>query len=163
MIMKRFFSLLMITVMLLALFTACNAGKTYTVEELSLTLPDGYVEVPQTLRGASFESETMAVKIIRESRSVVEAAAGGNTVTLTAYAELVLQSNRLELPLTDHGNYIAYQYIAHDEEVAQDFTYYVTLHKSDDAYWLVQFIAHKNLFDGKASEINDILESLSFS
>ena len=164
--MKRLFSHLIIYTVCLLLVLSLSACKnteiTYTVEEMQITRTEDFVEVPTTRRGSSFEKKDMAIKIIRESRSVVEDAAGHSDVSLETYADLILESNRLTLPITREKSCLSYQYTALDEVVNKNYTYYVTLHKSDDAFWLVQFIAAEDSFEDKRNEINTYLDSIVF-
>ena len=160
--MKRTLCLLLILLCLIPTLAACSDGTVRTVEEMKITLPDTFIEVPTTRRGSSFESENMGIKIVRESKSVVEEVAGQSDVSLETYAELVLKHNKLDLPLERVENCLTYSYTAFDEEVGQNFTYYVTVHKSNDAYWLVQFITRETLFDDYTDDIATYLDSITF-
>ena len=160
--MKRTLCLILALLCFLPVFTACTKGTTYAVEEMKITLPDGFIEVPTTRRGSSFESERMAIKVVRESRSVVEDVADTGDVSLETYADLVLAHNKLDLPLERKENCLAYSYVALDEEVNMNFTYYVTVHKSRDAYWLVQFIVRESDYDDYTDEIETYLKSIEF-
>lgn len=160
--MKRSLCLVLCLILLLS-FAACKEkGSVYSCEEMKITLPDGFVEVQTVRRGTSFESEYMSIKIVRESKSVVEDVAGYEGVTLEAYADLVLKQNRLDLPLTKKGSCLTYTYTAFDEEVSQNFTYYVTVHKSENAYWLVQFIVRDAFYSDYQAEIATYLASITF-
>ena len=160
--MKRLICLFLTVLCMLPLFTACAQSTTYTVEEMKITLPDGFIEVPTTRRGSSFESEDMGIKVIRESRDVVEGVAGSSDVSLETYADLVLTHNKLDLPLERKGDCLTYSYVALDEEVNLNFTYYVTVHKSRNAYWLVQFIVRESEYESFKDEIETYLDSIEF-
>lgn len=159
--MKRFITLFTL-LSLLCTLTACQNTKTFSAEEMTITLTNEFVEVPSTRKGGAFESPDMFIRVVRESRSVVEDVAGHSDVALETYTDLVLAANKLSLPVTREKNCLTYEYTALDEEVGRYYTYYVTVHKSRDAFWLIQFIVDETDYADKQAEIATYLESIEF-
>ncbi|MBR2987649.1 MAG: hypothetical protein IKC63_06480 [Clostridia bacterium] len=160
---KRMIAVFSIFFLCLSFFSCNSKALTFSAEELSITLTDEFVEVPTTRRGGAFESPEMFIRVVRESRSVVEEIAGQSDVSLETYTDLVLKSNRLDLPVTPEKTCLTYEYTAFDETVGRYYTYYVTVHKSRDAFWLVQFVTDKQDYSDLHDEIETYLESITFN
>ena len=138
--MKRTVALLLLTVLL---FSVCACGKsntkTLTQDEFSITLSDDYGMVPHISYFVSYETaDKKAVLVTRNKKDIVEEVAGKPDISLLEYANLVIQTNRKgEDPKTKDG-VTYYTYTSHTDGV--DYTYLATVHKSENAFWLVQFV-----------------------
>ncbi len=113
--------------------------KVFTVGEMSITLTDKYDVMEQTdSKGAYYTDETVVV-ITNEALSLFEG--DGIINTKEDYADLVIYANSMEnsVVLTKNGVvYFEYTEIIEDEG---EFTYIATVHKSENAFWLIQFAA----------------------
>lgn len=137
--MKLFRSLLATTFAILMLFSLSACGDdVYTVKELSITLPNDFVEMPSISFTACFETvdedDSEAVLIIREKEETVFKVAGKTDVSVEEYAALVIKANGMGFKPSQKDGIVYYTY------EKNDLFYLVTLHRSEDCYWLVQFV-----------------------
>lgn len=106
--------------------------KDFSVDGMTITLTDRFTEKSYVSMNAYYESPTAIVSVIKEDFA-------GTNYTMTEYAELVMQVNGLDSVITvsTQNTYASFSY---EKEVSgKEFSYYATCHKSEEAYWLIQF------------------------
>ncbi len=139
--MKRIIAIALLFAMVLT-FAGCSVkdtkSKVFTCEELSVTLNEGYVETEMEGYDACFDSSTVAVFILKEEFSLME---GFEDYTLEQYADLVLQANSARSPeRADTDGLTCMKYSFFNAEENETYTYLASLYKSDNAFWMVQFV-----------------------
>lgn len=161
--MKRFLPLLALILLTTLLLGGCKkyADKVFSEGELSITLTDEFSESPRIAFTAAYESYDVAVLIIRESAETIQAAAGSEEVSLDAYAEMLLEVNRLSADIVKEEGLTTYTYAKEADGI--DYTYFVTLHRSDEAYWMVQFVTQTSLFEEKKPTLLEYALSVRFT
>jgi hypothetical protein len=128
--------------MLLAL-TGCPLGgaaeKTFTRDGLTITLTDEFTE-KDDLDGQTvyFEALRYIATALKEEFSMFEEfGIDAGNMSIDEYAELVVEVNGFNTSVVKKDGLTTFKYEA--SVGGQDFTYFATVHKSADAFWLVQF------------------------
>lgn len=162
--MKRFLSLCSLLLIGALLFTGCKEApaKTFTVDELSITLTEDFSESPRLAFTAAYEAYDTAVLIIRENRDTIEAAAKKKDVSLNEYAVMVLNANQLTVSTVEEEGILTYTYSRKNSDDGVDYTYFVTLHRSEEAFWLVQFVTKTSRFQKEKPTLLDYARSITF-
>lgn len=162
--MKKIISLFLVLATLLT-FAGCSIkdrkDKVFTCEELSIVLNDGYVETQVEGYTACFDSSTVAVFVLKEEFSLM---AGFEDYTLEQYADLVLQANSIRNPQradTDGLTCMKYSYF--NTEKNQDYTYLASLYKSDNAFWMVQFVCESEDYPEHEAYFIERAKTVKFS
>ncbi len=165
--MKRFLSFCSLLLISSLLFSGCKEepapAKTFTVDELSITLTEDFSESPRLAFTAAYEShDHTAVLIIRESADIIEQAAGKKDVSLNEYAVMVLNANQLTVSTVEEEGILTYTYSRKNADDGVDYTYFVTLHQSEEAFWLVQFVTQTNRFKKEKNSLLGYAASITF-
>ena len=137
--MKKLLSLVLVLVLLVALVSCGKAQpKTFTSSGMSITLTSAFKENPQEGYTTCYDSAKVAVFVLKESFSIQP---GVENLTLDEYAALVRQSNASKSPseITTQDGIYSMEYTFLNESENQTYSYYCTMFKSSDAFWLVQF------------------------
>lgn len=137
--MKKLLSLVLVLVLLVALVSCGKAQpKTFTSSGISITLTSAFKENTQAGYTVCYESSKVAVFVLKESFSIQP---GVENLTLDEYAALVRQSNASKSPteITKQDGFCTMEYNFLNENENQTYSYYCTMFKGPDAFWLVQF------------------------
>ncbi len=121
---------------------AAPADKTFTCQELTITLNEQFVQTGAAGYTACYSSGDAAVFVLREGFDAKE---GFGDLTVTEYGEMVLQKNGLSetAELGEYGGLTAFHHVSAVGET--QFYYYVVLLKGEDAFWMVQITS---LYEG---------------
>lgn len=151
--MKKFLSLLLAAVMLFGLTSCMKATpKDFTCEGMTVTLTNRFKEANYEGYTVCYQSSDMIVIVLKESFSLQ---AGLDQMTVEEYANLVRQANTSKSPseLTKHENFYSMEYTFLNEQENQTYSYFTTMFKGTDAFWMIQFAskeedyaAHKDTF-----------------
>ena len=137
--MKKILSLVLTLVMLVT-FASCGEAnpKNFSAQGMTVTLTDAFKENTQAGYTVCYESSEVAVFILKESFSLQ---AGVENLTLDEYADLVRQSNASKSPteIAKQDGFYTMEYNFLNESENQTYSYYCTMFKGTDAFWLVQF------------------------
>ncbi len=142
--MKRIVALLFLTVLL---FSVCACGKsnakTFTQDEFSITLSEDYGMVPHVSYFVSYETaDKKAVLVTKDRKFIVEDIAGKTDISHMEYANLVIETNRKgENPKEQDG----ITYYTYTDNAG--YIYLATVHESNEAFWLVQFVCEAQEYD----------------
>ncbi len=136
--------------------------KTFTAEEMEITLTDSFEEVETEGFLASYFTDDIGVLVLKES---VEDLEGLGIETLDDYGELALQANGLDssIQLQELEGITYFEYEAYDETSDEDFYYFVPIYKSADAYWILQFTSYIDDADYFADDFFLWAESVTFA
>jgi len=164
--MKRISSIVLIFVLITSLFlSGCSlfeaSPKTFTKAGMSITLTDRFTEREYVSFTAVYDSQHVAVFAIKEAFTLFEGSALGKDSSLEDYANTVILANGLDVtPVTEDGiTSFTYQ----KESNGIDCTYFATVHKSGDAFWLIQFSAKTEQYEAQKANILTYAKSISFS
>lgn len=116
------------------LFRADTASpKTYTKEDFSITLTDGFTSEEGTGFHAFYQSKTAMVFTLREEKALF-----GNNISLAEYVDFVLEANgRTGLEMNRENGLIWFEYTDTPEQ--QEIYYLVVCCQGEDAFWIVNF------------------------
>ncbi|WP_461247914.1 hypothetical protein [Treponema sp. R6D11] len=149
-----------VIVYVLAVNGAFTSEKVFTKAGMSITLNSTFYEKDYAAYTAYYESSRAGVVTLKEEFTVFKAAGISDTISLNKYAEIVLSSNKLDSKiLTDDG----LTYFTYEKEIrGKQFTYYATVFRGKDAYWLVQFFAEKDKFESMKPDFVKMAKTVKF-
>lgn len=160
--MKKLLSLILAMTLLLA-FTSCATAqpKEFSSSGITLTLTNAFKENTQAGYTVCYDSAKAAVFILKESFSIQ---AGIENMTLDEYAELVRQSNASKSPsaIETQDGFRTMEYDFLNETENQTYSYYCTMFKGPDAFWLVQFACKKGDYDSYKETFLEWAKTVSF-
>ncbi len=160
--MKQAAKLLICFLACFALLTGCGAkAETFTCKDLTLQLPEGYLDLLEETGESDADfllgRDKVIVKGIAEDKSsLLELDARW---TLERYGQFVLQANNLSCSLEDSE--VGYRFTYEAPVDGATYTYIGILWEGDVHYWMVQIYCPTEVFAGKQQEILNILDSLS--
>ncbi len=155
--MKHPAKLLLCLVLCLVLLSGCGKGVAFVCEDLTLQLPDGYLDLlEETGTDADFllGRDQVIVKGIAEDKASLPEA-----MALQDYGTLLLETNDLDCALVQEGNHYRFTYEASVDGAS--YTYTGIVWEGDVHYWAVQVYCPTEVFAGKQQEIQQILDSVS--
>lgn len=137
---SRIFKLAAVGVAAVALatfFAGCKAEpKTFTAAGMSITLTDEFYEKSLVSQTAYYESQNAIVTAVKEEFSLMSGLSG---YSVSRYTDMVISGNNLIADKYERDGK-EYMYFSYKKTVTgRDFYYFATTHKSDDAFWLIQF------------------------
>lgn len=111
--------------------------KDFSVEEMQITLTDEFLSIPTGDFDACYSTEDVAVLVLREDFKLIE---DFGDYTLEEYGQLLLQTYELDgvSELETYEGITYFEYEA-DADVNETYYYLSTIHKSEDAFWSIQF------------------------
>lgn len=159
--MKRIISVVLLLAMVLT-FAGCSVkDKVFTCEELSVTLTEEYFETEMEGYNACFDSANVAVFVLKEEFNLME---GFEDYTLEQYANLVMQANSARNPeRADKDGLIGIKYSFFNSEENQNYTYWASLYKADDSFWMVQFVCKAEEYEKYESYFVERAKTVTFS
>ncbi len=156
--MKKLVCMLLCLLMLGGVLCGCGKDetgtKTYTCENLTLTIPASMKEDKDMLADTGFnfglEGGGIFVLGLREDMS------NFSDMTAMEYARLVVQANNLNGVPEDKGDYVLIKYSAN---VGTEYTYLACIYKNGSEFWMVQAGSFSTVFEKKEATILDIVTS----
>lgn len=110
--------------------------KEFSEAGMTITLTNAFDEESYPGFTQCYESKSVAVFTLKEDFSL---APGLEDYTLEEYAALVVQNNQVDpSELENAQGVVFFDYVTQGSD-GQDYYYMVTMHKGNDAFWLVQF------------------------
>lgn len=137
------------------------SAKTFTCDEMSMTLTDRFEETAYEGLRACYESGDVLVFVLKEEFSMAE---GLESLSLEQYGELVkdnLVSSSFE-PTTPvvRDDRVMMQYHADDGE--NSFVCDAIAFKGTDAFWIVRFVTLADEYESYSSQIEEWASSITF-
>ena len=156
--MKKKISLILCLLLLASLLAACGKDetgtKTFTCENLTLTIPASMKEDKDMLADTGFnfglEGGGIFVLGLREDMS------NFSDMSAMEYARLVVQANNLNGVPEDKGDYVLIKYTAN---VGTEYTYLACIYKNGSEFWMIQAGSFTTVFEKKEDTILDIVTS----
>ena len=164
--MKKVLAITLVIVMLFSLASCMKSGlegaeKTYTCDNMSITLTDGFKETTYPGFTACYDSADVAVFCIKEPFSMAE---GVEDLTLDEYADLTLKANATQNPtLHEFDGIPMMKYTYHNEETGVTYAYISAMYKSGDAFWAIQFACAVDIYDENEATFIKWAKSVVFS
>lgn len=137
--------------------------KTFSSNGLTITLTDEFTLAKNEHYTFIFDSEAIDIPVLKENFSTLSE--GFAEKTLDEYIDILLEVNKLPaLEKRHEDGLVYYEYTlrnSDDPTLAYHFTNYV--YKSDDAFWLVQFIVNERNIERFSNQITEFAKSVTFS
>lgn len=119
-----------------------NGPKEFSGSGMTITLTKAFEEVEYQGFTQCYESREAVVFMLKEEFSLVP---GLEDYTLEDYADLVLSSNSIDAEVKTENGVMYFTYTSAPDGTT--FYYMATLHKSSDAFWLIQFATPESMKD----------------
>ena len=155
--MKKFLLLVLVLSLCLA---GCGAKVTtapHSFEDLTIRIPVDYINLSdeEFAQGLDFVFglDPVAINGLREEKATFQAY--GLELDLQRYGELLMLSNQVSTELTEKDGILHFSY------ASGEFTYVVTLHENDTAFWTVQAYCPTEEYDKVKNDIWEILSSVT--
>lgn len=145
--MKKVISAFVLICVLVSVLCGCSllsaksgSDKEFSGEGLTITLTDNFRTAEIEGYTLCYDSFDVAVYALKENFEVFENA-GLDNVTLDDYKGYVLKANSKYSPKEDNffDGLTVLRYESYIEAKKTNFTYFVSLYKGTDAFWIVQF------------------------
>jgi hypothetical protein len=108
----------------------------FSVEGMTITLTDDFKAADYQGFTQCYESRSVAVCTLKEEFTLMP---GLEDYTLDDYAQLVCQTNQVDpAELETNRGVVYFDYVTQGND-GRDYYYMVTMHKGNDAFWLVEF------------------------
>lgn len=164
--MKKAISLILLFVMTATLFSGCGlpfrktTDKTFTKAGLSITLTSDFSEQDLASQTAYYVSKQVIVTTLKEEFSLFENINMPAEMSLTEYAQLVIENNKIESEITQEDGLTSFLY--KKEMNGKNITYYATVFRSTDAFWLVQFACDTEQFEEYKPQFIQYAKTVTF-
>ena len=162
-IMKKFFSLLLIAAILVSMTSCMTATpKDFTYQGMTVTLTNRFKEMQYEGYTVCYGSPDVMVIVLKESFSLQ---AGLDQMTLDEYAKLVHQANASKSPseITKHEGFQSMEYDFLNEKENKTYSYFSTMFKGTDAFWLIQFACLEKDYEANKDTFLTYANSIKFS
>lgn len=112
--------------------------KTFTMDELSITLDTGFEEYDVEGFKGGLDSDHVGVLVTEESKAELKLL-GLEVNSLAEYGELLAELYEVESDVTTEQGITYFEYTWNDM-VEGDYHYVCTLYETTDSYWMVEFV-----------------------
>ncbi len=134
--------------------------QTFRTDGMRLTLSDDFSEAPIKGYTAAYGTEDTAVFVLKEPFSLLE---GAEEYTIGQYRDILIEANGLTgVDRIDQEGLTGFSYPFSDPETGEALCFFDYVYKSDDAFWLLQFVVPGAEADGRADEIAGWARTVSF-
>ena len=155
--MKKLVLLLVVFSLCLAACGADTATVSHTYEDLTLEIPETYIDLSDEdfAEGLDFVfgQDPIAVNGLREPKATFEAY--GLEMDLERYGSLLLKANNVSNELTRKDGIPTFTY------ESGEFTYVVTLWETEEAFWTVQAYCPTEDYSASQKAMWQILSSVT--
>lgn len=162
---------LMFLILTLCLLCGCSAkeevpaepvAKEFVAAGLHLTLTEEFAEKQHVAYTLYAESADLLVLGLKEEYTLFENTDFSGQTAPEQYAALVWSSNQLEgeVPLEEDGDLLWFEYDQHVN--GADYRYRAYVYKDNEGFWLLQFAARANEFDGLTAVMGEYAASVYF-
>ena len=165
--MKKIVVTLLLATLLITSFVSCGKSEntnetTFTLDEFSIKLSNDYGMTPHVSFFVSYETaDRQAVLVTRNRIELVEEAAQKTNLSLLEYANLVIQINGKGSNPKSNDDFVYYTYATYTDNT--HYTYLATVHKSENAYWLVQFVCESDKYEDNQDTYFRYARSIHFN
>lgn len=138
-----------------------NVGeKEYSVNGINVTLEDGLVETDIVSQTVYLKGIDMEFTALKESFTDLEKVNITSENSLEDYARLVVSNNKLDSEVINKDGVVYFEYVK--EMNGKNIYYLATVNKSEDAFWLIQFICSEKNKDKYKSKFLEWAKTVSF-
>ena len=155
--MKKFFLLLIVLSLCLAACGADAQPVSHTHEDLTIQVPQDFIDLSDEEFAAGLDFvyglDPIAVNGIREEKATFQTY--GVELDLESYGKFILMANNVSSQLQQKGGILTFTY------ESGEYTYVVTLHETEAAFWTVQAYCPTEDFPKVQKDIWTILSSVT--
>lgn len=139
--------------------SACASEKTFEKAGMKITLTSDFYEKELVSQTAYYESPSVIVTALKEEFTLMSGLSG---YSLSRYTDMVLTNNGVSAGKHEREGK-DYMYFTYEKTVSgKDFYYLATTHKSDDAFWLIQFACAASAKDSKTPTFLGWADTITF-
>jgi len=122
--------------------------KEFTKAGMTLSLTSDFYEKEMASQTAYYESQKYIVTVLKEEFTIFESIGISTDISVKEYAKLVIDNNMIDSATEEKDNLTFFKY---EKTInGKQFSYFATVHKSSDAFWLIQFACEsKNAEDSQ--------------
>lgn len=135
-----------------------GSPKEFSDKGITITLTNDFAATDAKGYTLCYDSEKVAVLILKEEFTLQP---GAEDYTLEEYGNQVIESNKLGTTLDVLDGITCFRY-DHAASKKETYSYLVTLFKTEDAFWMVQFITLAENAETYQSTFLDWAGSVSF-
>ena len=158
---RRLIAVLCAAVLVLGMMTGCSgSAKSFSKAGMTITLSDAFMESDMESMTAYYESRTSAVTVLKEDFSTIESVGLSTDMSLQEYAQLVVEGNGLDCQVSEEDGLVYFLY--EDTVDGTDFSYWATVYRSSDAYWLVHFLCESKNYEKLLPDFKTWAKSVKF-
>lgn len=136
-------------------------NKMFSSDGMTMTLTDEFAEINSENYTVAYGSEKAAVFALKEPFTLAD---GFENNTLEQYADLVIQANNLSSAETKTVDGLTgFVYDVGNEETNDAYRFFSYVYKTDDAFWLVQFVTASQNVEAYTAQITKWAGLVTFS
>lgn len=142
-------------------FCGCDASDAvFTSKGMSITLTEDFKENKEYYGMVYYDSEEAQVYVAKEEFSVLEEKGERIDFSLEEYANFLLKSISVTAEIKNDDGLVYFEYSKKPENVS--YNYFVTVHKTEDAFWFFQFSCESSLMGEYRPLFNKWAKSIVF-
>jgi hypothetical protein len=145
--MKKLTATILVLALTLTLLSGCFVKEQdFTKGDFTVTLTSAFKEETAAAgHFASWTSKNSSVIVIREGFDLFALAELPTDMPLKDYAQLTVDVSPHESPVEEKDGLVSFTFTT--EVSGRDLTYFATVHRGSEAYWLVQIACYAEDFD----------------
>lgn len=161
--MKSVLKVFLLVAVCLGLLCGCSATpQEFSKDGVSITLTSQFEELTQEGCVAVYGSRSEAVMIQKEEFSMLAEIGINENSTVEDYANAVIEANGLsDSTVEERDGIVCFTYTA--KSGMKTYAYLATAHKTEDAFWLIQFSTTDKKFEEKEASFLSFAKSIVLS
>ncbi len=150
--MKRKSIILVVVLLLLSLTMAgCSKGKTFTKEDMSITLTSDFQEKAKENTDAYYEGKSAILFCYRDSNdSLKDVGMDPSTLTLKEYAEKIVELHKINVAVVEVEGLVVFDFYQTSGDY--EFYHFGTVKKGPNSFWVFEFVCQKKDLDKMTKE-----------
>lgn len=150
---QRIFAAILVIAFAFSLFAGCSKSgkdKEFSRDGFKITLNDGFEEQTVENQTAAYSSDKYIVTALKEGFELFENAGYSTDISEEEYAKMVMENNSLDGSTEIIDGIVTFSYEMEVE--GQQMSYLATVKKGSDAFWLIQFVSLKTVFESSRNQ-----------
>ncbi len=136
--------------------------KKFEKDGMSIVLGADFEDITDSTEGytAVFDSEKVSVAVIKETFEMIEAGELDPNMTDEEYATFIIERNEFGIEAKTEDEFAYFVYTAAPED--GDFVNYCVVYKTEDAFWVFQFITSTADYEALSADFVTYAKSVTF-
>lgn len=156
---KKTLCVLLAMQMLLLLVSCGKSEIAYSADGMTITMDEGF-EASEYYGMTYYDSEDVQVYVAKEEFSLLEEKGEETNLAVKEYADFLLKSISITAEIKTEDGLTYFEYSKKPEST--EYSYFVTVHKTDDAFWYFTFTCEKSLIKAYRSTFEKWARSIVF-